>query len=180
MSFLDMNSTTALMSNTSMGRMEMLQKQLDNSCSLQSVLCQTQANLELLRIKSKNYHWNVTGSGFEGVHRLFDDLSKYASSQSDRIAERIRYYNCHVSATAHNYTLEAWFQEGNCSLSQDGMLKDMCMTLGCIDERLCKFLCGLSDCPVDQNIIEEILEQINKFQYFVKSNLSCDLILEQY
>jgi starvation-inducible DNA-binding protein len=44
----------------------------------------------LLATKTKNYHWNVTGSNFYGLHTLFGEQYKILDQQIDMIAERIR------------------------------------------------------------------------------------------
>lgn len=158
-------------SDTSITRLEKMQGMI-NGNSLEHILCCLQANLELLHIKAKNYHWNVSGAGFQGVHGMFDDLEDYARDTGDRVAERMRYHCIKVNATASHYLSMAWFQEGNADLDMDGMLSDMCMTLMCIIEKMDEFDSCLCEYPVDQSMLQEINEGLGKFCYFVKSNMS--------
>lgn len=157
--------------DSSISRLEGMNKLISGN-SLEHILCGVQANLELLHIKAKNYHWNVYGAGFQGVHGMFDELEDYARETGDRVAERMRYHCIKVDATASSYLGCAWFREGNADLDMDGMLSDMCMTLMCMIEKMDKFDSDLCTYPVDQSMLQEINEGLGKFCYFVKSNMS--------
>lgn len=167
------------LASTSMGRLDSMTSQLSKQ-SIEMMLCTTQANLELLYIKAKNFHWNVKGVGFQGVHEMFDQIQDFASDQADRIAERMRYRDFTVNATAQAYLNCAWFPEGNSNLSQTGMLNDMCMTLTCIMDHLCDFICNMDEYPVDQNMLQDISETLGKYCYFVKSNMPVEERTEAY
>ena len=157
--------------DSSISRLEGMNKLISGN-SLEHILCGVQANLELLHIKAKNYHWNVSGAGFQGVHGMFDELEDYARETGDRVAERMRYHCIKMDATASSYLGCAWFREGNADLDMDGMLSDMCMTLMCIIEKMDEFDSDLCTYPVDQSMLQEINEGLGKFCYFVKSNMS--------
>jgi len=43
-----------------------------------------------LYLKTQNYHWNVTGPGFHGLHIMFEEQYKDLANAADEIAERIR------------------------------------------------------------------------------------------
>lgn len=160
--------------NTSMGRLDRMTAQVQAVESLPTMLAATQANLELLYIKAKNFHWNVKGVGFQGVHEMFDKLQEYAVDQADRVAERMRYHDFTVQATARDYLMQAWYPEGDPTLNQNGMLNDMCLTLTCMCDHICKFICCMDDYPVDQNMLQDISEGLGKFCYFVKSNMAVE------
>ena len=53
---------------------------------LKSVL----ADQFLLYSKSRNYHWNVTGPNFYGLHAVFEKIYNELAEDVDSIAERIR------------------------------------------------------------------------------------------
>lgn len=44
----------------------------------------------LIYTKSRNYHWNVVGSNFYGLHKAFEDLYNELAEDIDAIAERMR------------------------------------------------------------------------------------------
>lgn len=43
-----------------------------------------------LYLKTQNFHWNVTGPNFRGLHLLFEEQYKDLQNAVDDIAERIR------------------------------------------------------------------------------------------
>ena len=44
----------------------------------------------VLSLKTRNYHWNVTGPQFHALHLMFDGQYKELAQAADVIAERIR------------------------------------------------------------------------------------------
>jgi starvation-inducible DNA-binding protein len=48
----------------------------------------------------KQAHWNVTGSNFIGVHKLFDSFAEQLSESIDAIAERQRFLGSFTDASA--------------------------------------------------------------------------------
>lgn len=48
------------------------------------------ADSYLLYLKTQNYHWNVTGRMFQGLHTLFETQYREMAESIDVIAERIR------------------------------------------------------------------------------------------
>lgn len=128
------------------------------------------ANLELLYVKAKNYHWNVKGTGFQGVHETFDRIQDYAVEQADRVAERMRYYNMSVDSRMSAFLAQALFPEGDLEKSQEGMLYDMSNSLQAIHDYLLENMKAIS-CPVSENMMQDICEGLDKFNYFIKSNM---------
>jgi len=47
----------------------------------------------VLLVKTQNYHWNITGMSFSGLHSLLGDQYKALQEFVDRIAEQIRKYD---------------------------------------------------------------------------------------
>lgn len=54
------------------------------------VLFQLLSSTYFLYLKTQNYHWNVTGTLFYSLHRLFQTQYEELSEAIDEIAERIR------------------------------------------------------------------------------------------
>ncbi len=48
------------------------------------------ADTYVLYLKTQNYHWNVTGPNFSGLHLLFEQQYSELAQAVDAIAERIR------------------------------------------------------------------------------------------
>lgn len=53
------------------------------------ILNQQLANALDLQSQTKHAHWNVKGTNFYGLHRLFDDLYERVEKDVDTIAERL-------------------------------------------------------------------------------------------
>lgn len=54
------------------------------------------ADLFALHMKTKNFHWHVSGPNFRGYHALFDEQAMQLYSATDAIAERVRKIGVHT------------------------------------------------------------------------------------
>jgi starvation-inducible DNA-binding protein len=63
------------------------------------ILSQYLADTFYLYFKTHSFHWNVTGSHFYPLHKLFDEQYTSLHSSIDEIAERIRSIDCLVPAS---------------------------------------------------------------------------------
>ncbi|RMG56273.1 MAG: DNA starvation/stationary phase protection protein [Bacteroidetes bacterium] len=57
----------------------------------------------LLRLKAKQFHWNVTGPNFGEYHAFFETLANDLSTIIDDVAERIRALGAFPQATMKDY-----------------------------------------------------------------------------
>lgn len=57
----------------------------------------------LLFIKTKNFHWNVTGPHFREYHALFDEQAAQLTGIIDDAAERVRSLDEHSTGTMKEY-----------------------------------------------------------------------------
>jgi starvation-inducible DNA-binding protein len=62
----------------------------DAVARLSSVLTVILADMFALYIKTKNFHWHVSGPHFRDYHLLLDDQGEQIFSTTDAIAERVR------------------------------------------------------------------------------------------
>src|SRR5690625_2797830 len=46
----------------------------------------------VLYVKLQNFHWNVTGMSFDGIHKLFEKQYETSAKFIDEIAEHIRVF----------------------------------------------------------------------------------------
>lgn len=53
------------------------------------ILNKNLADVEVLYVKLHNYHWNVKGHFFHGIHTMTEGYYEHLASQYDEIAERI-------------------------------------------------------------------------------------------
>ena len=56
-----------------------------------------------LAIKTKKYHWNVTGLDFYQLHELFDEQYNILLEMNDNIAEYIRQYGMEAPGTLSEF-----------------------------------------------------------------------------
>lgn len=62
---------------------------MENTAKVKSV-SEILADLSVLYVKTRNYHWNVTGSQFFVLHEQFEELYNELAGDIDEVAERIR------------------------------------------------------------------------------------------
>lgn len=61
-----------------------------NTDPVVKALEQALADTYTLALKTQNYHWNVVGPNFYGLHNLFEEQYSEGYEAADEIAERIR------------------------------------------------------------------------------------------
>lgn len=62
----------------------------ENSQGVAQILKQTVSDEYVLSVKTKNYHWNVTGPQFNDLHKFFDEQYEQIDVFIDEVAERVR------------------------------------------------------------------------------------------
>lgn len=60
-----------------------------NLSDITTLLSSVLANAMVLYVKTRKYHWNVTGESFMELHQLFESHYKKLEKSVDEIAERI-------------------------------------------------------------------------------------------
>ena len=65
----------------------------------------------VLYTKTRNYHWNVTGSNFNELHRVFEVQYETLDQSIDEIAERVRSLGAHTVATLAEFSAITRLQE---------------------------------------------------------------------
>jgi starvation-inducible DNA-binding protein len=57
----------------------------------------------ILYVKARNYHWNVTGPHFYGLHALFENIYDELADDIDKVAERIRSLGMNTPGTMKEF-----------------------------------------------------------------------------
>lgn len=83
------------------------------------------ADTYTLMIKSHNYHWNVEGPDFRGLHLLFEEQYNELFAAVDLIAERIRALGEKAPASMSEFSKLTKIKDGNNELDAAGMLADL-------------------------------------------------------
>ena len=89
--------------------------------SLKKVLAETYG----LMLKTQNYHWNVEGPNFPGLHALF--MTQYSEMflAVDLIAERIRALGEKAPGSYGEFAKLSKIRDGDGELDADAMVKDL-------------------------------------------------------
>ena len=66
-------------------------------------LNQNLADVQVLYVKLHNYHWNIKGPHFWGIHNVTEGYYDYLAKQYDDIAERILQLNGKPLTTMKSY-----------------------------------------------------------------------------
>jgi starvation-inducible DNA-binding protein len=64
--------------------------ELDAVANLSTTLTTLLADMLALYVKTKNFHWHVSGPHFRDYHRLMDEQGEQILATTDAIAERVR------------------------------------------------------------------------------------------
>lgn len=139
----------------------------EKEISLQDIL----ANLELLYIKAKNYHWNVKGPEFYGLHHTFDGVQEVALEWADTIAERMRALGIHADASAESYLRSIWFDECTKEVDAQYMKTNLAATLLVFRKKLMECINGNKFDQVTSNRLQDLCGDLDKQYYFVNSSI---------
>jgi starvation-inducible DNA-binding protein len=69
------------------------------------------ADLNLLLIKTKKYHWDVTGPEFRSLHEIWEEQYTILSDAIDNVAERVRALGEYPVGTAEGFIKFSSIQE---------------------------------------------------------------------
>jgi len=89
--------------------------------SLKKVLAETYG----LMLKTQNYHWNVEGPNFPGLHALFMTQYSELFLAVDIVAERIRALGEVAPGSYGEFVKLSKLKDGNGELDSDAMLEDL-------------------------------------------------------
>lgn len=82
-----------------------------NLKSLHDLLNKTLADEMILYIKTRKFHWNVSGESFMELHKLFEDQYKQLEKAIDEIAERVAKLGGMATGTAKEYASTSQLKE---------------------------------------------------------------------
>lgn len=89
--------------------------------ALKKVLAETYG----LMLKTQNYHWNVEGPNFPGLHALFMTQYSELFLAVDLIAERIRALGELAPGSYGEFSKLSKIRDGDGALDADAMVKDL-------------------------------------------------------
>ncbi len=75
------------------------------------ILNNTLADLHVLYVKTRKYHWNITGPQFHDYHVLLESQYELLGEAIDQVAERIRQLGAPACATMQEFLQSARLKE---------------------------------------------------------------------
>jgi starvation-inducible DNA-binding protein len=78
-----------------------------------------------LMLKTQNYHWNVEGPNFPGLHALFMTQYSELFLAVDEVAERIRALGEKAPGSYSEFGRLSKIKDGDAELESDAMVKDL-------------------------------------------------------
>ncbi|MEA0970804.1 DNA starvation/stationary phase protection protein [Candidatus Megaera venefica] len=78
-----------------------------------------------LYLKTQNYHWNVEGPNFKGLHLLFEEQYADLAGAIDTVAELIRGLGEKAPGTFDTYIKRTSIKSGNENASAQQMIQDL-------------------------------------------------------
>ena len=96
-----------------------------NSEEAASVLNKILADEFLLYTKTRNYHWNVEGDRFMGLHLFFESQYTQLEVVIDETAERIRQIGHYAQARLKDFIVQSQLVEQEYTSDQKAQLKNL-------------------------------------------------------
>ncbi|MCC2666333.1 MAG: ferritin-like domain protein DpsA family [Gammaproteobacteria bacterium] len=83
------------------------------------------ADTYLLYLKTQNFHWNVKGSQFYFLHKMFEEQYQALAIAVDDIAERIRALGCYTPASFSQFSNLSSLKEVTTELNAETMIEKL-------------------------------------------------------
>ena len=138
---------------------------------LYKLLSDTQATLFMLFQKTWVYHWNVVGTDFYQLHKVFGEQYEQMFEEIDRLTEHMRFLNIKPVPTLSRITEVSHILESNSKLDDMGMVKDLLSD----NETLVNLFKQVAEEAETQkargtvNLIDDLNEAHGKFIWFLRS-----------
>ncbi len=129
------------------------------------------ASLHSLSLKTQNYHWNVTGSNFHNLHKMFESQYNKLSAMIDDLAEHIRVYRIKIPANSEKFQKLSKMPEGNENYSSQEMLSDLLKDHKDMMQITEKYSQNIDKSITTINLLEEHLSIHEKIIYALSSSL---------
>ncbi|WP_027377709.1 Dps family protein [Kaistella palustris] len=97
-----------------------------NLNAVNALLNKVLADANVLYIKLRKFHWNLSGDNFMELHLLFEDQYQKVAEAADAVAERISTLGGEAIGTTTEFAKESQLQENPGKLPDtQGMLKEL-------------------------------------------------------
>jgi starvation-inducible DNA-binding protein len=131
------------------------------------------ADEHVLYIKTRNFHWNVTGPSFNSLHTMFEEQYTAGATNIDLIAERIRSLGHHSVGSMKEFLSISQLEESDGKLKAlemvDSLLKDHEAIARSIKPMAA--LAGDNKDVATEDMLIGMLEQHEKTAWMLRSHL---------
>lgn len=127
----------------------------------------------MLYLKTQNYHWNVEGPRFKGLHVMFEEQYKDLAEAVDEVAELIRGLGVKAPGTFDAYAAITAIKPGNENATADEMLNDILSDQEIIKNTLLNALKSSQDAN-DEVVAGFLIERLTvhrKIAWMIKSSI---------
>ncbi|SMF30411.1 starvation-inducible DNA-binding protein [Paenibacillus barengoltzii] len=138
-----------------MGKSEATPAKNTKKSSLEQLLNEQVANLNVLYVKLHNYHWYVKGTNFFRLHAKFEELYNEVTEQMDAIAERMLVLKWNPAASLKEYLDLATIQEATGKEEPQAMVQHVLEDLATLTEAYNEGI-GLAD-QAEDNVTSDLL-----------------------
>jgi starvation-inducible DNA-binding protein len=125
-----------------------------------------------LYLKTKSFHWHVTGPHFRDYHLLFDEQAEQIFAMIDTLAERARKMGgSTISSIGHVHRLTKVKDQDNVSLSAEAMIRELIEENKNYTQRMrsAHDVCAdLGDCATT-SILEVFIDESERRVWFLSS-----------
>lgn len=138
----------------------------DISGAMNSVL----ADVFALYLKTKNFHWHVSGPHFRDYHLMFDDQGAELFAMTDPIAERVRKLGGTTLRSIGNISQLQSISDNNADFVEPSdMLAELCQDNIRLTERMrsAHDICDQYNDTATASLIEEWIDQTEQRAWFL-------------
>jgi starvation-inducible DNA-binding protein len=137
---------------------------------ISAVLTTTLADLFALYVKTKNFHWHVSGPHFRDYHLLLDEQSAQIFAATDAIAERVRKIGgTTLRSIGHIARLQRVVDNDNESVAAKDMLAELCEDNRqlAVNLRIAHSLCDEHGDVASASLIENWIDEAEHRTWFL-------------
>jgi starvation-inducible DNA-binding protein len=132
------------------------------------------ADIAILSLKTKGYHWNVTGPFFDPLHVFFQKLYEALDVNLDEIAERIRALDTFAPGSYSAFSKISDIKEaGTKNITGKKMLEDLYGDYKSLSAK-CHSVLHLSEDSHDEataDMMVALIQELDKSAWMIKSQL---------
>jgi len=128
----------------------------------------------VLYAKTRNYHWNVEGSNFMEMHKLYEGQYEQLDEIIDNVAERIRALGHYAQARLKDYTRSTNLEEQEYTTEQKAQLQNLLVDHETIIKELRRMITLFADEHKDlgsSDFVTGLMQEHEKIAWFIRSYL---------